>query len=190
MIVHRDQGQLVALLLQGVRGVQATNALRFAGRGVYYPFGADTGYFYGGTWQGTKKLLGIGGSFDVQKDYNAGGADLMYEQPLKEGEQGVTFQLGWTHLNGGDFITALPKQDTVLVEGGYHLLKGRVTPFFQYSLRSFENASMPDQSAYQVGVACWLKGHNRNIKASVGEQRTDGKPNRLQGLVQLQIFAY
>jgi hypothetical protein len=177
-------------VFQGVRGVEARNGLRVAGRGVYYPYGADTGFFYGGTWQGTRKMLGVGGSFDVQKDYKSGGADLIYERPLAGGRQGVTLQVDWTRFDGGDFITALPKQDALLVEAGYHLGGGRYTPFVQYSDRNFDSASAADQKTYQVGLAWWLKGHSRNIKASVGEQRTDGKPNRLQALVQLQVFSY
>jgi hypothetical protein len=177
-------------LFQGVRGVEARNGFRGAGRVVYYPYGADTGFFYGGTWQGTRKLLGVGGSFDVQKDYKAGGVDLIYERPLVGGSQGVTTQIGWTRLDGGDFITTLPKQDVFLVEAGYHLAKGRFTPFVQYSNRNFDIDSTPDQDAFQVGLAWWLKGHARNLKASIGEQHTSGQPHRLQGLVQLQIFSY
>lgn len=130
------------------------------GRGVYYPDGADTGFFYGGTWQGTKKMLGV--------------------------RQGVD----WSPVDGGDFIAALPKQDVILLEGGYRLHGGRFTPFFQYNARDFDRAALADQQTYQVGVAFWLKGHARNVKASVGEQRTDGRPNRLQALLQLQVFSY
>jgi hypothetical protein len=177
-------------VFQGVRGVQATNALRVVGRAVYYPFGADTGFFYGGTWQGTKKMLGVGASFDVQKDYKAGGADLIYERPLRGGAQGVTLQIDWTRTDGGTFVTALPKQDAFLLEAGYHLAKGRFTPFVQYTTHNFDLASTADQDAFQVGLASWLKGHNRNIKASIGRQHTSGGPNRMQALVQLQIFYY
>ena len=41
-------------LTQGIRGTEARNPLRVSGRVVYYPFGAETGFFYGGTFQGTK----------------------------------------------------------------------------------------------------------------------------------------
>ena len=177
-------------VLQGVRGVEARNGLRVAGRGVYYPYGADTGYFYGGTWQGTKKILGIGGSFDVQDDYKSGGVDLIYERPLAGGEQGVTVQAGWVRFDGGDFLLSLPRQDTFLVEGGYHLAKGRFTPFVQYTARDYDVNTLADQDTFQAGVAWWLKGHNRNLKASIGRQHTKGGPNRLHCLVQFQVFAY
>jgi hypothetical protein len=177
-------------VFQGVRGVEARNALRVAGRAVYYPYGADTGFFYGGTWQGTRKMLGVGASFDVQEDYTSGGADLIYERPLAGGEQGVTLQIGWQRFDGGDFLTSLPKQDAFLLEAGYHLGKGRFTPFVQYTTRDFDSGALRDQDAFQAGVAWWLKGHNRNLKASIGRQHTSGGPSRLQALVQLQVFAY
>ena len=50
---------------QGVRGTEALNPPRISGRLVYYPFGAETGFFYAGTFQGTKKQAGIGASFDA-----------------------------------------------------------------------------------------------------------------------------
>jgi hypothetical protein len=177
-------------VFQGVRGVEAHNAFRVAGRAVFYPYGADTGFFYTGTWQGTRKMLGIGASFDVQEDYKSGGADLMYERPLAGGAQGVTVQVDWTRFDGGTFLVSLPKQDAFLVEAGYHLAKGRVTPFVQYTKRNFDLSSLADQDAFQAGLAWWLKGHSRNLKASLGRQHTDRGPNRLQALVQFQIFSY
>ncbi|MCX6549554.1 MAG: porin, partial [Acidobacteria bacterium] len=57
----------------GVRGTDSRNALRVAGRGVWYPFAADTGYFYTGTFQGSKRVVAIGGSFDTQNAYSTYG---------------------------------------------------------------------------------------------------------------------
>lgn len=136
-----------------------------------------------------RRCSASGGSFDVQKDYKSGGADPILVASAG-GRQGVTLQVGWSRADGGDFIAALPKQDVILLEGGYHLHGGRFTPFFQYNARDFDRAALADQQTYQVGVAFWLKGHARNVKASVGEQRTDGRPNRLQALLQLQVFSY
>ena len=176
-------------VLQGLRGSEARNPLRVLGRLVYYPFDAETGYFYGGTFQGGRKVLAIGASYDAQKDYRSYAVDVFYEQPIRKGEQGFTGQFDWLHLDGGALAPTLPRQDTYLVEAGYHLKKGRFTPFVQYSRRSFD-ASVPDQSAWQAGLAWWVKGHNRNLKASAGRLHTDGQPDRTQVLVQLQIFYY
>ncbi len=74
---------------QGVRGPEARNPLRITGRAVYYPFGAETGFFYGGTFQGTKRQLGVGGGFDVQEDASIYSADFFFETPLFDKPAGL-----------------------------------------------------------------------------------------------------
>ncbi len=176
---------------QGIRGADATNAFRVAGRAVWYPFAADTGFFYGGTYQGTKRLLALGAGFDTQKDYRSYAADVFLEQPINEGEQGVTAQFNWIRFHGGALLsTALPQADTFEVEAGFHLCKGKLTPLVQYSKRNFQAATTPDQTTWQAGVAYWMAGHQRNVKATAGRQHTDGQPDRTQVLVQLQIFYF
>ena len=187
---HKRRFEYRAGVFQGVRGPEARNSLRLLGRVVYYPFGAETAYFYGGTFQGSKKLLGIGASYDTQKDYKSYAADIVYEQPIQKGEQGFTVQFDWLHYEGGKLAPTLATQDTYLFEAGYHFKKGRFTPFVQYAVRAFDASTIPDQSAWQAGIAWWMKGHNRNLKASAGRIHTDGLPDRTQVLVQLQIFYY
>jgi hypothetical protein len=175
---------------QGVRGPEARNPLRVSARAVYYPFGAETGFFYGGTFQGTKRQLGIGGGFDVQEDATIYSADLFFETPLLDSRQGLTVQLNWMRYDGGSFLCTLPKQDAFLVEAGYHVWKHRLTPFVQYQARDFASAAMPDQDTLQAGVAWWLAGHQRNLKFSAGRLHTDGLPDRTQVLMQLQLFYF
>ncbi len=177
-------------IFQGLRGAESKNGLRTVGRAVYYLVGTDTGYFYGGTWQGQKSLLAVGASFDVQKEYNQYGVDAIWEHPFNKGEQGATFQIDWNRIDGGTFITTLPKEDTLLVEGAVHFAKGRFSPFLQYASRNYSDAALADQYTFNGGAAFWMKGHNRNIKGSIGKVHTDNKPDRTQGLLQLQIFFY
>ncbi len=159
-------------------------------RGVFYPYGADTAFFYAGTYHGKRKMMGFGGHVDVQDSYTSYGADVFVEQPLNEGAQGVTAQVAWQHFDGKTFVTALPKQDTLLVEAAFHAGAGKYSPFVQYAARNFADPASADQSTFQLGLAWWLAGHNRNLKFSVGRQHTDGLPDRTQALVQLQIFYY
>jgi hypothetical protein len=175
---------------QGLRGVEARNTLRFTGRAVYYPFAAESGFFYGGTFQGTKRVLGLGASVDRQKQYGAYGADVFVEQPFNKGEQGITAQFNWLRFDGSTFLTALPKQDTYLIEAGYHFMKGTYTPFVQYAVRNFASPTTADQNSLQVGLAHWMAGHQRNLKFSAGRLHADGKPNQTQVLAQAQIFFY
>jgi len=177
-------------VFSGVRGTDSENELRVAGRGVWYPFAADTGYFYTGTYQGQKKLVAIGGSFDKQKSYGSYAFDAFYEQPINKGQLGFTAQFDWNRVDGGTFLTALPKQDNMLVEAAFHFGKGRFSPFVQYATRNFDTATTADQNQLQAGVAWWMAGHNRNLKFSAGRQHTNGAPDRLQALLQFQIFYY
>jgi hypothetical protein len=175
---------------QGVRGTEARNPLRVTGRAVYYPFGAETGFFYAGTFQGTKRQAGFGGGFDVQEDASIYSADAFFETPIFDGRQGLTLQFNWMRNDGGSFLPALPKQDAFLVEAGYHVWNHRLTPFVQYQARDFASAAMPDQDTFQAGVAWWLAGHLRNLKFSVGRLHADAQPDRTQVLVQFQLFYF
>jgi hypothetical protein len=177
-------------VFQGVRGPEARNSFRVAGRAVWYPFAADTGFFYGGTWQGSRRVLAIGAGFDKQKEYHTYAADVFVEQPLNGGRQGLTAQVDWMRVDGGTFLPGLPKQDEVLVEGGLHLMGGKVTPLVQYARKRFANPLTPEQYTWQAGVAYWLAGHQRNVKVTAGRQHVDGQPDRTQVLAQLQIYYF
>lgn len=177
-------------IAQGVRGPNAENPLRVSGRCVYYPFAAETGFFYAGTFQGTRRQLGIGGGFDVQKDARIFSADVFFETPLVRKTQGATLQFNWMHYDGGAFMPSIAEQDALLFEAGYHLLNHRLTPFVQFQRRDFAASATPDQSVLQIGAAWWLAGHNRNVKVSVGRLHTDGQQDRIQFLLQLQVFYF
>jgi hypothetical protein len=175
---------------QGIRGPEATNPLRVTGRLVYYPFGAETGFFYAGTFQGTKKQAGFGGGFDIQDESRIYSADVFFETPTAGKTQGLTLQANWMRYDGGSFIPALPEQDAWLVEAGYHLLNHRLTPFVQFQARDFARPATLDQNHLQVGAAYWMAGHQRSLKFSVGRLNVTGLPSRVQVLAQLQIFYF
>jgi len=177
-------------VFQGVRGTEATNDLRTVGRVAWYPFGAETGFFYTGTFQGQRRLASLGASVDIQKSYHTYTADAYYEQPLDGGQQGFSAQVNWMHFDGGTLVLALRPQYDVLVEAAFHFGKGRYSPFVQYAARDVDAASGTDQSSLQGGFAWWLKGHQRNLKVSAGRLHIDGQPGRTQVLAQLQIFFY
>lgn len=177
-------------VFQGVRGPQSTNSPRFAGRVVWYPFALDNGFFYGGTWQGSKRVVAVGAGFDKQKEYHSFAFDAFVEEPLNGGQQGITAQVNWVRFDGGTFLATLPKQDALLIEAGVHLFKGRLTPVAQFSRKTFDDPLRPTQHIWQAGAAWWMKGHQRNIKVTAGRQHTNGLPDRTQVLAQLQLFYF
>ena len=177
-------------VFQGVRGAEARNRLRVVGRGVWYPFASESGFFYAGTFQASKRLVGVGGAFDRQQDFSIYGVDVFVEEPVKAGEQGVTAQFNYNRIDGGTLVSSLAKQKTYLFEAGFHLGKGKYSPFFQYNRRDFDSPLMADQNSVQAGLACWILGHNRNLKIGAGRLHADNQPDRKQVIAQLQIFFY
>jgi hypothetical protein len=84
---------------------------RFTGRLAVNFFDVEDAFFYGGTYLGTKKVLSIGGGFDVQPDavldakgelglYKAFTGDVFADYPLNE-TMGITGQLGYVYFDRG-----------------------------------------------------------------------------------------
>jgi hypothetical protein len=182
---------------QGFRGSDlaggsgaGSEPFRLTARTVWYPFEAETGYFYTGTTHGAKKILALGATYDVQSSYSTMAADLFYDQPVASGA--VTFQADWSRLDGDEFLTSLPEQDTWLVEASYYSKKLRLGPFVQLASRCFalEDASHPDEDRMQAGLAWWLSAHKINVKGAWTRISNDASPDRDQLLLQLQLFWY
>lgn len=170
--------------------MKATDGMapRYVGRLVWHPFGAQTGFFYTGTMQGRKKLLGIGASVDRQERFSAYSADAFGEWPLRNGGS-LTVQADYTRYDGGGTFLTLPRQHTWLVEGSY-ATRRRIGVFGQAARQDVAAIGRPDAAAVQAGVLCWLKGHRRNVKVGIGRTLKDGAPSHTQLLVQTQFFVF
>lgn len=85
---------------------------RFTGRVAYNVFDAEEGFFLGGTYLGTKRVLSIGAAFDVQPDilpsgdaYFALGGDVFWDLPMNDGDR-LSGQVNFVYYNGyGDTAT-------------------------------------------------------------------------------------
>ena len=93
-------------------------------------------------------------------------------------------------LDGGDLLTSLPKQDTLLVEAAVHLAGSRVAPVVQWADRKFDErrAARPGLPAGRPDLVD--AGYNRSLKIGVGRQHTDTEQDRLQVVAQLQVYVY
>jgi hypothetical protein len=174
---------------QGVRGTAAGNPFRTYGRIVYYPIETQSDLFYTGTTHGKRKLLGFGASFDRQKEYSTIGADAFFDRSVGHGNA-VTAQADYWHIDGGTFLTDLPKQDAWAVEAGVYLGFARLEPFVQYSHRGYSDVKLPTESCAQAGVAYWIDGHKANVKLGVARLKKDGAPDRTQVVGQLQLLLW
>jgi hypothetical protein len=174
---------------QGARDRLSRNSFRSAGHVQYALLDTESGFFTTGTYLGKKKVLTLGGGYDVQSDYKAFSADAFFDRPI--GAAGaVTLQADFVHYDGGRTFD-LPRQNDLLVEAGYLFTKASVMPWVKLEaqrLRSGE--STRDQDRFQGGFSYFDRGHNINVKAGYGViDPKVGKSLRLF-TVQLQIFYF
>jgi hypothetical protein len=179
-----------AAITDGVRGASAKNPFRTTYRVVFYPFDAETGFFYTGTNFGKKRIVAIGGSYDAQKDYKTTSGDLYVDLPAGKSGDAVTLQADFTNYDGGKLIPTFAKQDATLVEASYYFHSIKVGPFLQYAKRNYDAAATPDEKYEQVGLAWWASGHNFNLKLGAGKFEKAGAKDRNQVLLQAQLYFF
>jgi hypothetical protein len=176
---------------QGLREAGSRNAMRKIARLQYNFF--DTEVYnmpsYPGSYFGTKKILAIGGAYDAQRDYRGQTADLYADMPTGFGSAlgTVTYQM----LDGGKFVTALPKSNIFVVDGGLFFKGSKLGPWARYEKRDFtgSNSSKSEKREY-VGLNYYLMGNNFNIKAMVGRVTPAVGKETNQVTIQLQMSYY
>jgi hypothetical protein len=166
-----------------------SNDVRYSGRFVWYPFEAETGFFYTGTTLGTKKILSIGGAFDHQMKYNARSIDIFYDQPLHGGD-GITLQGGYNYVDGGTTFSSLKRQHLWMSEAGYYNKKSKLGPFMQISNRLYDDLQTSDTKKYIGGIAYWASGHKFNLKFGVGRTVGSIAAESWQMVFQGQTFVF
>ncbi len=171
------------------------NPFRTVARVVWYPFEADMGFFYSGTFLGAKKVLGIGASYDMQRDYKNYAFDAFWDWPVAGGDA-ITLQGDWTHIEPDvnfeptDVTKRLHEQENWLFEGGYYFHRAKLEPFVQLANADYKDPGIADESRYRVGLAWWASGHKYNVKLAGGQIKKDGADNRTEIVLQMQLFAY
>jgi hypothetical protein len=187
--LFNDHLEYRASVLQGVRGDNSKNDMRFLGRLMFNVFEAQKGLFYTGTTLGKKQLLSFGVSYDTQEDYEAYGVDAFWDQPLSSGNA-FTMQANYSKLDGDVFLPTLAERENLFVEAGFYISSLKLLPFIQYSESDFDNAATPDTDKFQVGLGYMFNGHNGNVKVSYGKLGTDGGKDRDEFWLQLQLFKF
>jgi hypothetical protein len=174
---------------QGARDAGSQSSFRYAGR-VQYQFlePEATGFFYTGTYLGTKKIAAVGAAFDTQNDYHAYDADAFVDYPAGPGA--VTAQLAYNRFDGGDTFLTLPKQNAALLELGYFLRALKLTPVLQFTRRGLVDTTLGDETRWSIGVNYWWGGHNANIKTAYGRIDPRGLASQNEFTIQLQLFYF
>jgi len=182
-----DHLEYRAGVYQGVRGVNASNDLRFTGRLMYSFFTPPVGLFYRGTSLGKTQTLSFGASYEQQEDYDSFGLDAFYDQPWGEGN-GFTAQVDYITLDGDTFLTALPEQTNLLLEAGVYFSSIRLQPFLQYAEQNFDDPALNDEEKLAAGLAFHYGGHNNNLKLSYARIEPATGKSRDQINLQWQVF--
>ncbi|MBK8598335.1 MAG: hypothetical protein IPP07_13845 [Holophagales bacterium] len=190
-----DGGRLEyrAAVMQGVRDAASRNSFRTAGYLQYNFFEKEKGYVFAGTNLGKKKVFNVNGGFDLQKDYKAYSGDVFASIPVAKGDE-VGGQVQWIHYDGGTFLSALPKQDDLLVEAAYYLSAAKVQPFLKYESQKFANDidKAKDQDRFGGGLNWYVSG--QNFKVTAQYLRIEPKSSTVkatdQFTIQLQGFYF
>ena len=173
---------------QGARDTASHRAFRYAGRVQYNLLDPEVGFFYTGSYLGKKKIVSVGGAYDVQSDYHAYDVDVFVDHPLGSGA--LTGQFDYNKFDGGTTLPALPGQHNVLFELGYLIAATKLTPFVQIAHRNAVETGAADETRTSIGVSYWWAGHNANIKAAYGRIAPSGALDQNTFTIQLQAFYF
>jgi hypothetical protein len=160
--------------------------MRLMARVQYNVFDPETGYFYAGTYGGSKKILSFGLGVDHQDEYTGIAGDAFVDWPL--GPDVVTGQVNVVHYDGGAWIGALKPQTDVMAEAGYRLGELKLNPIVRIEdqLMSDSTDATPSTLRIGVGVVYWYMGHNANVKLFYSYVKPDSKILNTYGQVNLQ----
>jgi hypothetical protein len=179
-------------LFQGFRhpaangDVAGNNFFRAAGRLQINLLDPETGFFYAGTYLGAKRVLSLGGSFDIQGSYHYYAGDIFADLPAGPGV--FTAQVNFVYMNGGADIPGLVKQKAVMGEIGYNIAGARVSPILRAE-KLWNDTTDPGR--YSGGVGWWPYGHNSNLKLFFTQQRTTGETRALNQVnLQWQVYFF
>jgi hypothetical protein len=176
-------------VFRGNRNHDGAFPYRYTARFVYYPFEAETAFFYTGTTHGQKKIVGIGASFDRQDNYSANAVDLFVDLPVRKGDA-FTAQVNFIRYDGSTTFTSLAQQNTWMLESSYYVKKARISPFLQYASRDITKPGVADEKKVLGGIAFWPLKHRLNVKTGFARLLKDNAASRMQFVLQAQFFYY
>jgi len=171
--------------------VSGRNMFRVAGRLQINLLDPETGFFYAGSYLGTKRVLSFGVSYDFQDGYHHSSGDGILDLPLGPGV--LTAQADVSHWNGGTWVD-LPRQSAFMSEVGYLFDAANLSPIFRFERRWVDDKTRaPDESRVGGGLAFWPYGHNFNVKAFYTRIIPNPNPNGHdynQAVVQAQFYVF
>jgi len=171
--------------------VGGNNFMRVAARVQINVLDAEPGYFYQGTYLGSKSVLSVGAFYDVQDHYSSRGGDVFLDVPAGPGI--ITAQANFLQWDGGTFVKSLPKATVIMAEAGYLIRPLMLSPSFRFEKVTFDapDASYPSEYRIGGGLAFWPYGHNSNLKASFTHATRTPAPHGFNQInLQWQVYFY
>lgn len=176
---------------QGIRESGSRNPFRTIGR-LQYNF-LDTEVYnlpaYPGSYFGSKKILALGGAFDLQKDYQGYTADLFADLPIPSGS--LVGDLIFQSLDGGATVSSLPKSQIFTADAGLYFKGPKLGPWARYEQRSYSGSnSSKDEKRWLAGLNIYVAGNNFNIKLGYGRVNPTTGNSTNQFTIQLQAYYF
>jgi hypothetical protein len=180
-------------LFQGLRRpptateVGSKNFFRVAGRLQVNLLDAEPGFFYGGTYLGTKKIASIGVSGDFQDEFKYFAVDAFVDYPVGPGV--ATAQVNFAQWDGG-MTVVLPKQNAIMAEAGYLISDVKLSPIARFE-RAKADVSGATETRISGGLAFWPYGHNSNLKLFVTQiDASTAMRKSIQANLQWQVYYF
>jgi len=188
----RKPGSAPPAMPAGAKGeVPSQNMFRFAGRLQINILDAETGFFYGGTYLGKKKILSVGGALDLQDEYKHWAVDAFADLPAGPGT--VTAQVNYSKWNGGNFIPGATKGAALMAEAGYRFDAIPIAPIVKFENLNYTSSDQ-DSTRFGGGLAYFPFGHAINVKAfftNIKEKPATGDSHSYnQFQLQTQLYFY
>jgi hypothetical protein len=171
-------------------GVQVGNSGdkdRMTVRVQYNLWDAEPGYYNSSTYLGKKKTLGVGVSYDMQKEVgftgnHTGLADYAYmtvdgflEYPMGDNGDALTAEVAWMNLDFDDHVDMMNAQGSGFYgQAGYFLAESGFQPWVEFEQWSSDHATdMGSFTTFRGGVTYYVEGQNANIKLGVEQFKSD-----------------
>jgi len=167
------------------------DSLRLVGRAAYNVFDPEPGYFWAGTYLGTKKVLSFGLSFDIQPGVGGENGDELYSAiafdafaDIPLGKNGIVSTLNFYSFSAGG---AVPEGHGLWADFGYRFDK--IEPLIAFEWYSPSQGDPGKRKAILAGLNWWIQGHNVNIKFQFGTEKLNGADDWTQtAIVQGQLL--
>ncbi len=167
------------------------DSLRIVGRVGYNVFDPEPGFFWAGTYLGTKKVLSFGASFDLQPGVGGDNGDEFYSAfafdafaDIPMGKNGIVSTLNFYNFGPGG---ALPKGCGLWADFGYRI--NNIEPLIAFEWYAPSEGDVGKRQAILGGVNWWMHGHNVNLKFQFGSVNVNGADKWTKTAdIQVQVF--